>query len=210
MVLLSRVRYPVLTLGHGTRAGVWTQGCTLACRGCVAQKTWPADPESRVPVGEVVDWLRGLDPLDGVTISGGEPLDQPEEILALLQGICAMRRPDLDVLLFTGRRWRSVERAFAPIVALVDVVVAGPFLPDRPTEHPLMGSSNQEVVAITPLGARRYAGSPCAGRTLQGSVGPDGRLHLVGIPRVGDIDRLESVAARHDVAFADPTWRHHE
>lgn len=209
MVLISRVRYPVLTLGHGVRAGVWTQGCTLGCQGCVAQGTWPADPETQVPVSEVVDWLAGLDRLDGVTISGGEPLDQPDGILALMQGIRRLNRPDLDILLFTGRRWRAVERAFAAVVALVDAVVAGPYEPGRPTDHPLMGSANQELVAVSPLGVERYSASS-AGRTLQGSVGADGRLHLVGIPKAGDLERLEAAAARQGLTLVDRTWRNHE
>jgi len=170
---------------------------------------WPADPGTQVPVSEVVNWLAGIDRLDGVTISGGEPLDQPDEILALVQGIRGLNRANLDILLFTGRRWQAVERAFPSVIALVDAVVAGPYEPGRPTDHPLMGSANQELVAVSPLGGERYADAS-SGRTLQGSLGADGRLHLVGIPQAGDLDRLEAAAARHGLRLADPTWRNHD
>lgn len=194
-MLIARVRYPVYTLGPGVRAGVWTQGCGLACEGCVARDTWPADPAADVPVGEVLEWIGGLPKLDGLTLSGGEPLDQPEDLRSLLEGVRAQGRPGLDVLLFTGRTLRAARRAFPEVLALVDAVVAGPFRRDRPTEHPLMGSANQELATLTALGAARYAELPTGGRRpVQASIGGDGRLHTVGIPNQSDLARLQETA----------------
>src|SRR6185503_5851184 len=70
---LSRLHYPLTELGPGRRAGVWFQGCTIRCPGCMSVDTWPRRPERAVPVAEVLGWLAGLGPVDGVTISGGEP-----------------------------------------------------------------------------------------------------------------------------------------
>lgn len=194
-MLIARVRHPVHTLGPGVRAGVWTQGCGLACDGCVARDTWPADPAAEVPVAEVVAWIGSLAVLDGVTISGGEPLDQPDELRSLLEGIRALGRPSLDVLLFTGRTLRAATRAYPDVLALVDAVVAGPFRRGEPTDHPLMGSANQELATLTALGAVRYGALPVTGRRpVQAAIGGDGRLHTVGIPNQGDLARLREAA----------------
>lgn len=194
-MLIARVRHPVHTLGPGVRAGIWTQGCQLACDGCVARDTWPADPAAEVPLSEVLDWIQGLADLDGVTVSGGEPLDQPGDLRSLLEGIRGLGRPSLDVLLFTGRTLRAAERAYPDLLSLVDAVVAGPFRRDQPTDHPLMGSANQELAMLTPLGHARYGALPVARRRpVQATIGGDGRLHSVGIPNPGDLVRLREAA----------------
>src|SRR4051812_8784074 len=105
---LSRLHYPVTTLGPGRRAGIWFQGCTIRCPGCIAVDTWPDRPERAVPVVEVLDWLANLPAaeVDGVTISGGEPTEQPAALVELLGCIDRWRQAmagDRDVLIFTGR-----------------------------------------------------------------------------------------------------------
>lgn len=203
---MSRVHFPLLTLGHGTRAGVWTQGCTLRCEGCVARDTWDADAEMDVPVAEVLDWLARHSGIDGVTISGGEPLDQPEELYGLLRGIRDRFGPERDILCFTGRTRAAVNKAFSPLLALVDALVAGPFDATRPTRHPLMGSGNQELVLLTELGRQRYGElAEAAARPVQAAF-VTGGVRTVGIPNEGDLTALASAAADLGLLLIDPTW----
>ena len=54
---LSRLHHPVTTLGPGRRAGIWFQGCTIRCPGCMSVDTWPRRPERNVTVTSVLDWL---------------------------------------------------------------------------------------------------------------------------------------------------------
>ncbi len=57
---------------------VWTQGCRVHCAGCNAVGSWAFAPETAVPVDALVARLSPLlGQADGVTISGGEPFDQP-------------------------------------------------------------------------------------------------------------------------------------
>ena len=37
---LSRVHFPVTTLGPGRRLGIWFQGCSIRCPGCISADTW--------------------------------------------------------------------------------------------------------------------------------------------------------------------------
>ncbi len=78
-VALSRVHYPVTTLGPGRRLAVWFQGCSIRCPGCVSMDTWA--PGRRRDGRAVLE--PGRPPsrnADGLTVTGGEPFDQPEAL----------------------------------------------------------------------------------------------------------------------------------
>src|SRR5687767_5823772 len=83
---LSRVHYPVTALGYGRRLGIWLQGCPLACPGCISRDTWVADERHDTTLTETIAacdaLVSGL--IDGVTISGGEPFQQPDALEGLL------------------------------------------------------------------------------------------------------------------------------
>jgi ATP-dependent Clp protease ATP-binding subunit ClpB len=92
-VRINKAHYPVATLGPGTRVGIWFQGCTLACPGCLSRDTWEADEGTSLPLASLIAWIDGLEgPIDGVTISGGEPFQQPVALAGLLDGLDAWRR----------------------------------------------------------------------------------------------------------------------
>jgi anaerobic ribonucleoside-triphosphate reductase activating protein len=210
-IQVSRLHYPVTALGTGVRAGIWVQGCTLACSGCLARDTWAARPDRAVPVAAVLDWLAALpQPIDGVTISGGEPLQQPTALHELLTGIARWRgnRP-VDVLLYTGYGWAKAAR-YPGVRSTCDVVIVGRYDERRNTgDTPLRGSTNQRIVPLTPLGRERYSdlGSealPGPGR-LQVSL-VDSRLFLIGIPRPGDLDRIRHGLNTRGVDLEDVSW----
>ena len=221
LLRLNRTHYPVTVLGPGIRAGIWVQGCTIGCSGCVARDTWDADGGAAVDVEAVLDWLRELDgPVEGVTVSGGEPFQQPEALAELLDGIAAWRdglAEEVDVLVYSGYPWSRLSRTtrFAAALQRCDAVIAGPYVARRNNGIALRGSDNQRVVALTPLGERRYrqpesgsgddAGSGGEQR-MQVSVDGD-RIYCIGIPRSGDMDRLTEHLADAGVLLEDLTWR---
>ncbi|WP_019629503.1 4Fe-4S single cluster domain-containing protein [Actinomadura atramentaria] len=229
---LAKAHYPVTALGPGTRAGVWVQGCTLHCHGCLSRDTWDADPGREVPVDAVLGWLASLPgPVDGVTISGGEPFQQPAALLALVRGIRAWRdeRPretmPLDILVYSGYVYSRLSRTAEAraILDLCDAVVAGPYVdrlnpPGGPTGRRSLlwrGSANQRIVPLSPLGRRRYA-EPAgdeteeAGPRMQVSVeeGPEGRrVYYIGIPRRGDLEHLSTTLDEAGVRAGVVSWR---
>lgn len=210
---LNRTHYPVTVLGPGVRAGIWVQGCTIGCSGCVARDTWPADGGSEVDVEAVLDWLDSIDgPVQGVTVSGGEPFQQPTAVAELLDGIGTWRRDrseDVDVLVYSGYPWSRLARTprFAALLGRCDAVVAGPYVERRNAGTPLRGSDNQRVVPLTPLGEHRYRELPArSGSRMQVSVA-GGRIYCIGIPRSGDMDRLTEHLAGEGVLLEDLTWR---
>ncbi|GAA4758285.1 4Fe-4S single cluster domain-containing protein [Gordonia alkaliphila] len=212
---LSRVHFPVTNLGTGRRIGVWLQGCTVHCPGCVSVDTWAARPEHQADLGTVLDEIAGhLPGSDGLTVSGGEPTDQPEALTELLTGIRALTadRADWDVLVYTGRSLDEARTRMPRLDELADVVISEPFLADATTDHlALRGSSNQVVTPLSDLGRRRYPPDEVDDvygdqRDTVGVCVEDGTIWLVGIPRPGDLQRMETALARQGVEITRRSW----
>jgi anaerobic ribonucleoside-triphosphate reductase activating protein len=215
-ILISRLHFPVTVLGPGLRAGIWFQGCTIRCPGCASVDTWSADQHRAVDVAAVLDWLWRLPAVEveGVTISGGEPTDQPEALGDLLQGITQWRDSlapggtTPDVLLFTGRDPDWLQSPGAAVLAEgVDAVVIGPYDRERQGDTPLRGSENQELVPLTPLGTLRYRDLTAQPRNRMQVLVADDDIWLVGIPLAGDLDRVRAEARRRGLRFRGTSWR---
>ncbi|MFI0480902.1 4Fe-4S single cluster domain-containing protein [Actinomadura sp. 9N215] len=209
-LLLNRVHYPVTTLGPGRRAGIWVQGCTIGCDGCVARDTWDGGSASPVEVAEVLEWLASVrDGMTGVTVSGGEPFQQPEALAELLRGIRARRAgPPIDVLVYSGYPMSRLRRDAAArrVLELCDAVIAGPYLARRPTDRPWLGSANQRLVPLTPLGEERYAAPPPDAPRMQ-VVQNGNRVWFVGVPRDGEMERMADRLNELGITFDEATWR---
>ncbi len=210
-ILLNKAHFPVTVLGPGRRVGLWLQGCTIRCRGCISRDTWPADPATAVEVDDVLEWVRGLPPddVDGVTVSGGEPFDQPEALGALLAGLDDWRRGlgrPVDLLAYSGRPLAELRARFAGLLGLLDAVVPEPFVQAAPTDEALRGSANQQVVALTPLARDRYTAALAAQRSAIQVDVDDETIWFIGIPRQGDLRRMKEQAASAGITWKRTSW----
>lgn len=135
-----------LVNGPGIRYVIFTQGCPHKCFGCQNPETW--DVEGGVLVQPSTIWLSIIDhvrTLDGITISGGEPFLQEEDLLILMKWIRGTKLTEgLDVWLYTGYEWEDIKGR--PLTKLVDVVVTGRFQQANKVKGKLYGSSNQKVI----------------------------------------------------------------
>lgn len=190
-IYLSRMHFPVTTLGPGRRLCIWFQGCSIRCPGCISMDTW-AEGRHETTVNDVLrsaeQWLSEA---DGVTISGGEPFDQPAALKELLAGLRS--RFSGDILVYSGHPFESL--ALAPLNGLIDALMTDPFLLDRPQTLALRGSDNQRLNCLTPLGRLRF--EQFEREVLPGEQildimfeGPSDEIFLAGIPARGDLKRL--------------------
>ncbi|MDI7266604.1 MAG: 4Fe-4S single cluster domain-containing protein [Myxococcota bacterium] len=131
--------------GPGCRAVIWTQGCSIRCPGCFNPDAQDLDVGESVPVAALAAWVRSITGIEGVTLSGGEPLQQRAPVGALLREI--RRSTALSVVLFTGYDWThiTVTPGFLEVAQLADVVIAGPYRRHQRLERGLRGSANQTV-----------------------------------------------------------------
>lgn len=192
---LSRLHFPVTTLGPGRRIGIWFQGCTIRCPGCISLDTW-AKGRGTTTVGRVMDavapWIASA---DGITVSGGEPWDQRDALFELLGAIRG--RTDADILVYTGYRWADISETSALLPSLMDAVVTGPFEIETRQSLALRGSDNQELRMLTPLGRSRFESfERSANRTDRSfdiMFDAGGDVWLAGIPGRGDFRRLRDI-----------------
>jgi anaerobic ribonucleoside-triphosphate reductase activating protein len=136
--------------GPGRRLVIWFQGCTLGCPGCFNAATHASEPRLMVSAEELVERMLAAErTIEGITISGGEPLQQPEALLQLLGAVRA--RTKLSVLLFTGYTLPEIRHLpLGPhILAQVDVLIAGRYVQARRLALGLRGSANQTVHLLT-------------------------------------------------------------
>ncbi|MDS4071316.1 MAG: 4Fe-4S single cluster domain-containing protein [Candidatus Competibacter sp.] len=214
MLYLNKAHYPVTTLGPGRRIGLWFQGCTLACPGCVARDTWAFEPDRALPLPMLLAWCREVarTGLDGVTISGGEPFEQPAALLALLEALRDWRGAaglDFDILCYSGLPWRRLQREFAAILERLDAIIPEPFQARRPTRLLWRGSANQPLIPLSPLGRERYApylDRAAERRPFQVAVDSE-RVWAIGIPGAGDMEALEQRCAERGLRLGGVSWR---
>jgi len=146
MLLIHNILDKSTVNGPGLRTVIWTQGCTVKCTGCSNKHTWSTKDGQEMGVLEV---LRKIEQnktefdIDGVTFSGGEPLEQFEELYKLLVWI-KTSLPSLDVMLYTGRSIDDIQDK--NILKFIDVLVDGPFEKDLLSyDLTWRGSTNQRV-----------------------------------------------------------------
>jgi anaerobic ribonucleoside-triphosphate reductase activating protein len=211
IVEVNRVLAPVTVLGHGRRVALWVQGCRLACPGCASVDTWAAGGGTGWDAATLAAALANAiveGGLDGLTLTGGEPLDQAEALAAVVEQVrvaVAGRKNGFDVLAFTGYPAPSARKRAGRLWSLLDAVVAGPYRRDQPSAEPLIASANQRLVRLTPLGRARYPLRDATPRMQ--AMALDGELIMVGLPRPGDLDRLEAGLRQRGVILEGVSWR---
>ena len=134
--------------GPGLRYAVFVQGCSHRCPGC-------QNPETHDPLGGHDDDTNNLiakmkkNPLlSGLTLSGGEPMEQPIPCLALAK---AAHESGLNVWCYTGYTWEQLtQENDSDRMALmheIDVLVDGPFIQaEKSLELDFRGSRNQRLI----------------------------------------------------------------
>ena len=165
--------------GPGARFVVWVQGCTLGCAGCFNPATHPASGPATT-VAALADDLAaaarsGL--VEGLTLSGGEPMQQAAAALELL---LAARRLGLSTLMFSGyTRAELAAQAQGPaVLAHLDVLVDGRYRADERAGLGLRGSRNQQLHVLT---GRYREADVAATPEAEIRIAADGSVVLTGV-----------------------------
>lgn len=169
-----------LANGPGARLVIWSQGCTLACPGCFNPSTHdPGGPATIRPVGELVEVALAEAAIEGVTLTGGEPLEQPAAVGAFCRQIKA--RSDLGMIVLTGFTRREIEAdpARSVAVAAADMVIAGRYHRHRHVGTGLRGSDNKVYWARSD---RYRAADFAAVPDIEVIVATDGTVAVTGLP----------------------------
>ncbi|PSS58939.1 4Fe-4S single cluster domain-containing protein [Pseudomonas sp. BBP2017] len=192
---LSRVHFPVTTLGPGRRLGIWFQGCSIRCPGCISADTW-GPGKRRVGIAQLLAQLTPwLAEAEGITLSGGEPFDQFPALLALLHGL--RQSSPLDILVYSGYSLEHLQPQLQQAEGLIDALISDPFDERREQSLALRGSDNQRLNLLTSLGRERMSSyqrplQP-ADQSLDLMFDENGSVWMAGIPRRDDVLRLRDL-----------------
>ena len=183
--------------GPGRRAVVWFQGCSLACPSCWNPQTHRYEGEftDGSEVVERVLTLRRGGEIDGVTFSGGEPMQQAFSLLDLIKRLREGDPEHLSFGMFTGYtlaeldagRFHTFEDRPDPIGTWrqirthLDFAVTGRYNQRMPSGLPLRSSRNQQLHLLT----ARYLQSDFEAQIVEVTVDPDGAATLTGFPVLG-------------------------
>lgn len=130
--------------GPGFRIGVWMQGCQRNCPGCFNTEACRMDGGRNVPVNELVR-LALRQQYDGISVSGGEPFYQDDELAQLL-GEC--RRHGLDTLVYTGYTYEELSAAGSRALRHCDYLIDGEYRREIPSRCRWAGSGNQRFLRL--------------------------------------------------------------
>ena len=125
--------------GPGLRYGVFVQGCTHGCPGCHNPESQPAEGGTIVAIADIVARIRSNGLIQGITLSGGEPFEQPAAC-AELAG--RLKAEGYDVWAYSGYLYEDLLAR-----AQGDVLVDGPYV-ESLGSYTLKwrGSSNQRII----------------------------------------------------------------
>ena len=136
--------------GPGLRFTVFTQGCNHHCIGCHNPETHDFNGGREVCVHELIELMLENSLTSGLTLSGGDPMEQPEDCCLLAQ---AAHRAGLNVWTYTGYTWEEIMNGESIARQLLlrnsDVLVDGKFvLSMRSLDLDFRGSKNQRLINV--------------------------------------------------------------
>jgi anaerobic ribonucleoside-triphosphate reductase activating protein len=122
------------------------QGCAHNCEGCHNPATHNYHGGGVLSFDQILADLSQHKYIKGVTFSGGEPLDQPEQLAALIE---ELKTRGYHVVIFTGYRYEEVLQSPSKFAAAkqADILIDGPYIAAQKTLNiPFRGSANQRMI----------------------------------------------------------------
>jgi len=136
--------------GSGIRFTLFTQGCPHRCKGCHNEQTHDFDGGYFIEIDEILEKIKKNPLLDGVTLSGGEPFLQPNEIYCLLKKIRELDNK-LDIIIYTGYLWEDIlnDSEKVKVLDYVDILIDGKFDENKKSlDLVFKGSTNQRTIDV--------------------------------------------------------------
>ena len=136
--------------GEGVRIVLFVSGCPHHCLGCHNPESWNfnAGKEFTDSTLNKIYELLNRKYIDGLTISGGEPLSPQNkpQVLDICKSV-KEKFPDKNIWVYTG--YKLDDEQMEELKQYIDVVVDGEFIQNlRDITLPFRGSSNQRILRL--------------------------------------------------------------
>ena len=181
---IGKIVSPIHALGPGERIGLWVKGCSLDCVGCMSEH-YKEIGGGDLLIGEIVSVLSSISKLskcDCLTISGGEPFDQLDDLSKLVKQVRPIFR---DILIYTGytlsellnKDNKQVKIVFDNINLLID----GRYIKSLDDGLcVLRGSTNQKITFFKSTNIEEYDEYILNGRIVE-TYPNKGGVEIIGI-----------------------------
>lgn len=186
---IARIETENYVCGPGRQFVIWVQGCSIHCKGCWNQVMWPFEKRTLLDVKELFDLVKEQKNIDGVTILGGEPLDQPEAILEFCRDL---KSSDMGITLYTGyEQEQIIDPIRQDILKNIDILICGPYQEElRDINTKWIGSKNQRIIKLT----ERYKGLTNEDANYcEIDISIDGKITGFGFPDDKLIKKMEEM-----------------
>jgi len=174
--------------GPGHRFVIWVQGCSLECPGCWNRDFWSVEAGYTMDVDLLISEISDTDDINGLTILGGEPLEQPESVLKLIQSV---KKIGLTVMLYSGYEENELNELQLKCLNSSDIVIMGRYVASlRDTGLRWRGSSNQKIKMISDVYQNIDINEQ---EEVEITIGQDGKVSLAGYPQKWLLDALNDI-----------------
>ena len=142
----------VQVLGPYNRFVIWVQGCHKRCPDCISPDSRDLEKGKEYKVQKLKEMIT-MSNIEGITISGGEPFLQAEELADLIKEVRSVK--EIGVIVYTGFQYKEIKenKAYQNFLSEIDLLIDGEYIKDLDDGLSLRGSSNQQIIPLT----ERYA-----------------------------------------------------
>ena len=140
--------------GLGWRAVLFVSGCPHNCPGCHNKAAQDYNYGEEFDENKIIDRIKENSILNGVTISGGEPLceENISEVNKFIEKL-KKEKPELNIWCYTGYTLEQLKNRNDKItnktLENIDVLVDGKFIIERKNpEIKFRGSDNQRILDL--------------------------------------------------------------
>ncbi|QUB95536.1 anaerobic ribonucleoside-triphosphate reductase activating protein [Leptotrichia sp. oral taxon 218] len=136
--------------GVGLRYSIYFSGCSHACPGCHNEYSWNPNNGTELTyeiLNEIANEINQNELLDGITISGGDPLFNPKDMLKVLKFL--KKKTKKNIWMYTGYTLEEIKKddLRKKCLKYVDVLVDGRFIKELYDPNiKFRGSSNQRII----------------------------------------------------------------
>lgn len=159
MVYIAGIENNSIVDGEGWRYVIFTQGCSHKCKGCHNPHTWSFQGGKEFNEEEALNEIKSNALLDGITLSGGDPFFQAEELIAFVKEV---KQLGMSVWAYTGFNFEEfllfknnckcddrINIHMINLLNYIDVLVDGPFIESKKSmECKYRGSTNQRIIDV--------------------------------------------------------------
>jgi anaerobic ribonucleoside-triphosphate reductase activating protein len=160
-------------LGPFKRAVIWTQGCPFRCKNCMTPDSLDINGGFEIDVEKLACKVNSLD-IEGITISGGEPFLQHNELVKFVKKL----RKDLGIIVYTGYLFEEIKDK--ELIKYIDLLIDGKYEEDKNNGIAFRGSYNQKLYFLTDRYKKFEGEYNSFKRKSQIKIGK--KIEIIGIP----------------------------